>query len=203
MGDASACAHGAGGMGFRLLCGGGMSLTFRSAIRVVSLLSAVQKEGSWLSADFFQSRSKEVGVVALDEELMDRIGDSEGHCLRGDREDRYAAEPAFKAIGADTVPDLGCKASPKGGKGILISSRRLLGRETEGSVQRNKKSWGRSRIKTDHLLPQAETPFWAAFIFRKVLKTLDPLSPKLLWSGRGKPESRSWCSRSGRTKAKR
>jgi hypothetical protein len=119
-----------------------MSLTFRSAIQVVSLLSAVQKESSWFSADFFQSRSKEAGVVALDEELMDRVGYSEGHGLRGDREDRDATEPAFKAIGADTIPYLGCKASPKGGKGILISSHRLLGRETEGSVQSKKKSKG-------------------------------------------------------------
>jgi hypothetical protein len=114
-----------------------MSLTSRSAIRVSSLLSAVQKESSWLSADFLQSRSKETGVVALDEELMDRIGDSQGHGLRGDREDRDATEPAFKAVGADTIPDLGGKACPKGGKGILISSHWLLGRETEGSVQRN------------------------------------------------------------------
>jgi hypothetical protein len=119
-----------------------MSLTFRSAIQVVSLLSAVQKESSWFSTDFFQSRSKEAGVVALDEELMDRVGYSEGHGLRGDREDRDATEPAFKAIGADTIPYLGCKASPKGGKGILISSHRLLGRETEGSVQSKKKSKG-------------------------------------------------------------
>ena len=105
-----------------------ITLAFSFILRVsclLSVLGAVQNEGSLLPADFFQGRPKKAGVVALNEELMNRIGDPEGHGFRGDREDRDAAEPALKAVRADTVPDLGSKARPKRGKRILISSRWL------------------------------------------------------------------------------
>jgi hypothetical protein len=109
---------------------------------VSGLLGAVQKERDWLPADLFQGGSKKAGVVTLDEELVDRIGDSEGHGFGCDREDRDTAEPALKAIRADAVPDLGSKPRPKGGKRILINSHWLLGRGTEGSFQWNGKSGG-------------------------------------------------------------
>ena len=101
------------------------TLAFGVTLRVSGLLGvlgAVQKEGARLPADFFQGRPEKAGVVALDEELMDRIGDPEGHGFRGDREDRDAAEPALKAVRANAVPDLGSKACPKEGKRILISN---------------------------------------------------------------------------------
>jgi hypothetical protein len=93
-----------------------------------------------VAANLLKDRGKQVGIVALDKKLMDRVGNPEGDRIPRDREKGDIAEPAVETVGADAETDDVAKSLPKGGgrgRGGVLSG-------AEGRIQGNGKLGGES-----------------------------------------------------------
>ena len=158
------------------LLGGGMFLVkwlglFGRLVLAVLLLHGAEAEGAGSPVDFRDRRGEEVGVVALDEELVDRIRDTEGHLSGGGGEHRDIAEPTVVAVGADPAANDAREAFPESGRaggswGAVVCHG--LGWEGTGrGVQGNQKILGEIQNKNRPSYPSSRNPNQTAFYFRE------------------------------------